>query len=78
MFTSIVEEYNTDNNLNKFVYYLERHIELDGGEHGPLALQLICDLCGDDSKKWLEVEETAIACLIARKKLWDVILVKLN
>ena len=78
MFTSIVEEYNTDNNLNKFVYYLKRHIELDGGEHGPLALKLICDLCGDDSKKWLEVEETAIACLIARKKLWDVILAKLN
>ena len=35
MFTAIVEEYNTDNKLDKFVYYLERHIELDGGEHGP-------------------------------------------
>ena len=33
MFTAIVNEYNTENNLDKFVYYLERHIELDGGEH---------------------------------------------
>ena len=78
MFTAIVNEYNTENNLDKFVYYLERHIELDGGEHGPLALELISNLCGDDDDKWREVEETAIACLVARKKLWDSILTDLN
>jgi hypothetical protein len=78
MFSSIVDEYNKDNNLNKFMYYLERHIELDGGEHGPLALELISDLCGEDIQKWREVEETAISCLVARKKLWDVILSKIN
>ncbi|MDC1024979.1 DUF3050 domain-containing protein [Flavobacteriales bacterium] len=78
MFTAIVNEYNTENNLDKFVYYLERHIELDGGEHGPLALELISNLCGDDEDKWKEVEETAIACLVARKKLWDSILANLN
>jgi hypothetical protein len=78
MFTAIVNEYNTVNNLDKFVYYLERHIELDGGEHGPLALELISNLCGDDDNKWKEVEETAIACLVARKKLWDSILANLN
>ena len=78
MFTAIVEEYNTNNKLDKFVYYLERHIELDGGEHGPLALQLISDLCGEDETKWKEVEETAIESLIARKKLWDVVLNSLN
>ena len=78
MFTAIVNEYNTENNLDKFVYYLERHIELDGGEHVPLALELISNLCGDDDDKWREVEETAIACLVARKKLWDSILADLN
>ena len=78
MFTAIVNEYNTENNLDKFVYYLERHIELDGGEHGPLALELISNLCGDDDNKWKEVEETAIACLVARKKLWDSILENLS
>jgi hypothetical protein len=78
MFTAIVNEYNTENNLDKFVYYLERHIELDGGEHGPLALELISNLCGDDDNKWKEVEETAVARLVARKKLWDSILADLN
>mgnify|MGYP003344841405 CR=1 FL=1 len=78
MFTAIVDEYNTENNLDKFVYYLERHIELDGGDHGPLALELISNLCGNDEKKWKEVEETAIASLVARKKLWDEVSSKLN
>ena len=78
MFTAIVDEYNTKNNLDKFVYYLERHIELDGGDHGPLALELISNLCGNDEKKWKEVEETAIASLVARKKLWDEVSSKLN
>ena len=78
MFTAIVDEYNTENNLDKFVYYLERHIELDGGDHGPLALELISNLCGNDEKKWKEVEETAIASLIARKKLWDEVSSKLR
>ncbi len=77
MFSAIVKEYNLDNKLDKFVYYLERHIELDGGEHGPLALQLVSDLCGHDEVKWKEVEDTAIECLIARKKLWDSIMAQL-
>jgi len=77
MFTAIVKECNTNNKLDNFVYYLERHIELDGGEHGPLAMQLVSDLCGDDGNKWEEVKETAVKSLIARKQLWDFISSKL-
>lgn len=77
MFSAIVKEYNDENKLDKFVYYLERHIELDGGEHGPLALQLVSDLCGNDERKWKDVEDTAIECLIARRKLWDSIMSQL-
>jgi hypothetical protein len=78
MFTAIVNDLSKEHKLDKFVYYLERHIELDGGEHGPLALELISNLCGDDKQKWKEVEETAIACLVARKELWDLVLKGLN
>ena len=78
MFTAIVNDLSKEHKLDKFVYYLERHIELDAGEHGPLALELISNLCGKKKKKWKEVEETAIACLVARKELWDLVLRGLN
>ena len=78
MFTAMVEECNSEHKLDKLIFYLKRHIELDGEDHGPLALQLICDLCGEDDEKWKDVEETAISSLIARKKLWDTILSKLG
>ena len=78
MFTSIINDLSKEHKLDKFIYYLERHIELDGGDHGPLALELISDLCGDDNQKWKEVEETAVTCLVARKNLWDAILTKVN
>jgi len=78
MFTAIVNDLSKEHKLDKFVYYLERHIELDAGEHGPLALELISNLCGEDKQKWKEVEETAIACLVARKELWDLVLRGLN
>lgn len=57
--------------LDRMVYYLNRHIELDGDEHGPLARKLLEHLCGDDQQKWQEAEKTATRSLELRIKLWD-------
>jgi hypothetical protein len=73
MFISILKEAG-QSQYTKFLYYLERHIELDGDEHGPLALKLVSALCGDDDVKWQEVEETAVHSLEMRIALWDGIL----
>ena len=43
MFIEIVRGLNKENSniASQFVYYLERHIELDGDDHGPIALKMI-------------------------------------
>ena len=52
-------------------YYLERHIELDGDEHGPMALKMLEDLCQGDAQQQKEVLDTAILALQHRIALWD-------
>lgn len=72
MFTAIVAEIDKETqNLGIFVYYLNRHIELDGDEHGPLAHRMIATLCGDDAEKWREAGQAARSALEARLALWD-------
>jgi hypothetical protein len=73
MFTSIVKDLNSshDTQLDDFIYYLERHIVLDGYEHGPLALQMMEMLCGDDQQKWNQCYKVAQKALKSRIALWD-------
>jgi hypothetical protein len=60
--------------LDTFVDYLARHIEVDGEEHTPMAMQMLADLCGDDTAKWQECATTVNQALAARQRLWDGIL----
>jgi hypothetical protein len=61
-----------------FHYYLKRHAELDGDEHGPAALRLVATLCDDDPEKLAEAIEAAKAALSSRARLWDRVLTALN
>jgi len=65
-------EFLSNSSYESFKYYLQRHIELDGDEHGPLSLKMVAELC-DDSQKVLESNEIAIASIKHRIKLWDAI-----
>lgn len=77
MFTSIIKNIQQqfpEEDLKLFKYYFDRHIELDADEHGPMAFQMVEELCGKDPVKILEVQSVAKKALESRIELWDGIL----
>jgi hypothetical protein len=76
MFISIVKEISKQfpNRVDILLYYLERHIEVDGDHHSQLAYQMTSELCGDDDEKWNKATLAAENSLKARVALWDGIL----
>ncbi|PPK86104.1 Protein of unknown function (DUF3050) [Neolewinella xylanilytica] len=72
LFIEILNRPNHDKDqYPRLVYYLERHIEVDGDEHGPLSEAMVTELCGDDERKWREATEVAQEALRRRIGLWD-------
>ena len=60
------------------LYYLQRHIELDGEEHGPMALNCLNDLTKSDSHLERMALETGLNSLKSRGLLWDQVLKALS
>ncbi|MBC7439094.1 MAG: DUF3050 domain-containing protein [Flavobacterium sp.] len=76
MFTAILNNFQANLphiDLSKLIYYFERHIQLDADDHGPKALKMVTELCGNDVLKWKEVENVSIEALEKRIGLWNAI-----
>ena len=73
MFISMIKKMNRDHDhkIDQIIYYFERHIEVDGDEHGPMALEMIKNLCGTDPIKWNEAINASQEALQKRIALWD-------
>jgi hypothetical protein len=80
MFRELVRDVNQRQNgaWAKFVWYLERHIEVDGEDHGPLSLRMVSDICGDDAAAWEEAAAAAEQAVATRLELWDSVLAELQ
>jgi hypothetical protein len=79
MFQTIVDTLKKENvEAPTLIYYLQRHIEVDGNEHGPLALKCLDYLTAGD----LQLESLALHsgkdALQKRQELWDFVLSRLS
>lgn len=78
MFQAMVDVLKKENiEAPTFLYYLERHIEVDSGEHGPLALKALSHLTSGDSKLEQLALFSGLQALEKRKELWDRVLATL-
>jgi hypothetical protein len=73
MFLKLVESLETaaPGRWSTFLYYLKRHVQLDGEVHGPMAGRLLERLCGENPDSWRAAESAAQSSLRARLQFWD-------
>jgi hypothetical protein len=76
MFQQIVDNLRKEapEKIETLVYYLDRHIEVDGDHHSHLAYQMLESLCGSDKDNWKKAELAAVESLKYRIALWDSII----
>ena len=75
LFLKILEKTANQFNISYSIltYYLNRHIELDGDEHGPMAISMLDKACSGSKIKEEEALQSARNSLQARLDLWNAI-----
>ena len=69
--------HNSDR-LRHFIYYVDRHIELDGDSHGPMGRELLEDPLANSPDRVEQARRAACSSIEARIRLWDGTLGKLR
>ncbi len=79
MFQALVHEFERHGrSADRLLYYLRRHIELDGDTHGLLAERLLESFCRGNPIRSREAEQTAIRSLRSRIELWNGVLADIH
>lgn len=79
MFRSIIDNIGiTKETAPTFFYYLDRHIELDEGEHAPAAAQMLLDEVDGSIPLMILAMQAGIKAIDARIALWDALAAKLE
>jgi hypothetical protein len=69
---------NNNARLRRFIYYIDRHIELDGDSHGPMGRELLSDLIANSPHRGERALQAACSSIEARIRLWNGTLSKLR
>ncbi len=71
MFGRILPRWSESRTAMRFAYYVKRHIELDGDEHGPAARRALISLAGEDPAAWASARGSAEHAIASRIELWN-------
>jgi len=72
MFQSLLNRWTVDpHSAPTFVYYLNRHIELDHDNHGPAVEAIISEIMNDSYESWTDFWRAALKAIELRIGLWD-------
>lgn len=79
MFSRLIDSLPKESvSVERLKHYLQRHIELDGNDHGPLARRLLDMLCDNLVARESEAIAVASQAITQRIQLWDGLLKKLE
>jgi hypothetical protein len=73
MFARLLPQWVDSQQARRFAYYVDRHIALDGDEHGPAGERAIAEIAGSDLDAWGAATRAAKAAIGDRIALWDAI-----
>ncbi|MDQ3367218.1 MAG: DUF3050 domain-containing protein [Myxococcota bacterium] len=71
MFQQLLPRWSESRSATRFTYYVQRHIELDGDEHGPAARRALIALAGTDPDAWAHARRAAERSILSRIELWN-------
>jgi hypothetical protein len=72
MFTQLLNQWGLDDNAApRMTYYLKRHIDLDGDEHGPAAHKILEQLIAGNELAHFRALTSAKKAIADRIRLWD-------
>lgn len=79
MFKRLLKDWNlSEEQAPMFHYYLIRHIELDGDDHGPASEKMMIDMTKDNPNDYIELLKASISSIKDRINLWTSLKAKID
>lgn len=71
MFSRLLPQWTDSRHAPRFAFYVKRHIELDGDDHGPAGERALAEIAGEDGAAWNAASHAGQLAIAARIALWD-------